>query len=114
MLRFIFRFVIASIALGITALIIPGFSIDSIYKLFIIVLAISLLDFVLYKVLDLHNSRFGRGLTSFLLIAVILYFSQFVIKGIEVNVGSALFAAFVYGIINALLPGKAHFEHNEN
>ena len=104
--RFLFRLVLATIVLAITAFLTPGFAISGLVPLLISALVISVLDFALEKT-GLHASPFGRGITGFVLAAAIIYFTQFVVVGYSVTLLSAFIGALIYGIVDALIPGKA-------
>ena len=106
-LHFIVRFIVASIVLGITALFTPGFSIAGIFPLFIGALVISALDFLILKVAGIDASSFGRGFSGFVLSAIIIYVTQFFVSGYSVSLWGSLIGAVIYGIVDALIPGKA-------
>jgi uncharacterized membrane protein YvlD (DUF360 family) len=111
MFGLIIRFISAAITLAITALLIPSFKIDSLKVLVFAVIVIAALDFLVAKIFKLDASPFGRGIVGFLLTAAILYCTKFIItEGYEITIITALIGAVVYGIINAIIPGKALFE----
>ncbi len=106
-LHFFIRFIVASIVLGITAFFTPGFSISGIFPLVIGALVISALDFLVLKVAGINASAFGRGFSGFVLSAIIIYVTQFFVSGYSVSFWGALIGAVVYGIVDAIIPGKA-------
>lgn len=104
--HFVVRFIISAIVLGITAFFTPGFSIAGIIPLIIGSLCLALLDFIILKISGVNASAFGRGFTGFILSAVIIYVTQFFVAGYNVSLWGALIGAFVYGVVDAIIPGK--------
>ena len=107
LLHFLVRFIVASIVLGITALFTPGFSIAGIFPLLIGALVISALDFLVLKVIGVDASAFGKGFSGFVLSAIIIYVTQFFVAGYSVSLWGSLIGAVIYGIVDAIIPGKA-------
>lgn len=105
--HFVIRFVVASVVLGITAFFTPGFTIAGIFPLFIGALVISALDFLVLKVAGVDASAFGRGFSGFVLSAIIIYVTQFFVSGYSVSFWGSLIGAVIYGIVDAIIPGKA-------
>lgn len=104
--KFVLRFVTASIVLAITAFLTPGFTIAGLWPLLLSAAVISILDFALTRA-GLDVSPFGRGVTGFILSAVVLYFTQYFVAGFSVTMFGAIIGALVYGVIDAFIPGKA-------
>lgn len=105
-MKFVVRFIAASVILAITAFLTPGFVIDGLFALAFSALSISILDYLLARI-GLDASPFGRGIVGFVLAAAVIYFSQFFVAGFAVTLGGAMIGAIVYGIVDALLPGKS-------
>lgn len=104
--QFVLRLVTASIVLAITAALTPGFAIGGIFPLLLSAVVISVLDYVI-SLAGFNASPFGRGVTGFLLATAIIYFTQFFVAGYSVTLLGAIIAALVYGLVDALIPGKA-------
>lgn len=104
--HFIVRFVIATTVLGITAFFTPGFTIAGIVPLLIGAIVIALLDFLILKISGVNVSAFGRGFSGFILSAIIIYLTQFFVAGYNVSLWGALIGAIIYGVIDAVIPGK--------
>jgi len=47
-----------------------------------------------------------KGITGFVLAAVIIYITQFFVAGYSVTLLGAVIGALVYGIIDAIIPGR--------
>jgi uncharacterized membrane protein YvlD (DUF360 family) len=101
------RFVVGVIVLGITAFLTPGFTIAGIWPLLFGAAILAALDYVALRFLGLHATPFGRGISGFILAAVIIYVTQFFVAGFSVTLFGAILGALVYGIIDAVIPGKA-------
>ncbi len=105
-IHFIIRFIVGAVVLAITAFITPGFTISGLWPLLISAAVLSILDYLLLKILGVNATPFGRGITGFILAAVIIYATQFFVRGYEVTILGALLGALVYGIVDLVIPGK--------
>lgn len=105
--HFIVRLVVGAIVLGITAALTPGFTISGIWALLLGAIMIAALDYMALRFLGFHASPFGRGISGFIVAAVIIYISQFFVAGFSVSLWGAILGALVYGIIDAVIPGRA-------
>lgn len=105
-LSFISRFVVGAIVLAITAFLTPGFTIAGLFPLLVAAAVIAVLDYVVFRLFKLDASPFGRGITGFIVAAVIIYATGFLVPGYGVTFWGALIAALVYGVVDALIPGK--------
>lgn len=105
--HFIIRIVVGAIVLGITAAITPGFRISGIWPLLIGAIVLALIDYLVLRLFNLHASPFGRGISGFIMAAVIIYITQFFVAGFSVTLWGAILGALVYGIVDAVIPGKA-------
>lgn len=106
-MHFIVRLVVGAIVLAVTAFLTPGFTISSIYTLLLAAVVIALLDYLVFKLLKLDASPFGRGITGFIVAAAIIYLTKFIVSGYNISLFAALIAALIYGIVDALIPGRA-------
>lgn len=104
---FIVRLVVGAIVLAITAWLTPGFRISNLYSLLLAAVVIALLDYVVFKLFKLDASPFGRGITGFIVAAAIIYATSFLVAGFKVTLFGALIGALIYGIVDALIPGRA-------
>ena len=104
--HFVVRFIIAAVVLGITAFFTPGFTIAGIVPLLIGAIVIALLDFLILKISGVNVSAFGRGFSGFILSAIIIYLTQFFVAGYNVSLWGALIGAIIYGVVDAVIPGK--------
>lgn len=105
--QFLIRFVVAAIVLAITAALTPGFTISGVWPLLFGAVVLSVLDYLVSKVFRADASPFGRGISGFILAAVIIYATQFFVTGYSVTLWGALIGALIYGVVDAIIPGKA-------
>jgi len=104
---FIIRFVVTSIILSITSFLTPGFLIVGLRSIILAAIVISLLDYLVEKLMRVDASPFGKGIKGFVISAIILYIAQFLVPGMGVSIIGAIFASIVIGILDAVLPGRA-------
>jgi putative membrane protein len=104
---FVIRFIVAAIVLWVTSYLIAGFNIrGGVIPILVAALVISAADFLVEKLFRIDASPFGNGLKGFLVSAVILYFAQYFVPGMEVSIMGAIIGALVIGLIDAILPGR--------
>ncbi len=104
---FIIRFAVAAIVLWVTSYLIAGFNIrGGIVSLLIAALVISAADYLVEKLFKVDASPFGNGIKGFIVSAVILYFAQYFVPGMEVSLTGAIIGALVIGLIDAILPTR--------
>jgi len=101
------RLVVGAIVLAVTAALTPGFEISGIWPLLFGAVILAVLDYLAARILKLDASPFGRGITGFILAAVIIYITQFFVAGYNVTILGALIGALVYGLVDLIIPGRA-------
>lgn len=100
------RVVITAIVLAIAAFFTPGFTIDGLWSVILAAVVIGVLDYLIQRFTGIDASPFGRGIAGFLLTALILYVTQFVVAGFNISLWGAIIGALVIGIIDAIMPGR--------
>lgn len=105
--RLLLRVVITSVVIAIAAFFSPGFSIDGLGSLLLASIVIGVLDHLVQRFTGVDASPFGRGVVGFLVAAIILYVTKFVVAGFHINMLGAIIGALVIGIIDAIMPGRA-------
>lgn len=100
------RFVVSALVLIVVSWLAPGFVVQGGFIGALIAAAvITLLGYVAEALLGDRISPQSRGLVGFLTAAVVIYLAQFIIPGLlTVSLVGALIAAFVIGIIDAIVP----------
>lgn len=105
--HFILRFVVGTVVLAITAALTPGFAISGFWPLIFGSLVLAILDTVVLRMLGANAAPFGKGISGFVLAAIIIYITQFFVAGYSVTLWGALLGALVYGLVDMVIPGKA-------
>lgn len=100
------RVLITSIVVAIAAYFTPGFTIDGIWSLLLAAVVIGVLDYLIQRFTGIDASPFGRGVTGFLVAAIILYVTKFIVPGLNISIWGAIIGALVIGIIDAIIPGR--------
>ncbi len=67
---------------------------------------ISAIDYLVERLMGVDASPFGRGLKGFVISAIIIYLTQFLVPTMRVSIIGAIIAALVIGVIDAILPGR--------
>lgn len=100
----IIRFIVAAIVLMVTSFLTPGFSNLGFGTALVAALVIAALDWVIQKLFKVDASPFGRGIIGFIIAAVIIYLTQFLVPGMEITILGSIIAALIIGIIDAIIP----------
>lgn len=100
------RLVITAIVLAIVSFLTPGFSINGLWSFLIAALVISIIDFLVEKMMGVDASPFGKGIKGFFIAAIILYVAQFVVPNMTVTILGAILGALAIGIVDAVFPGR--------
>ena len=101
------RVLVTAIVIAIAAYFTPGFSIDGLWSLLISAVVIGILDHLVQRFTGVNASPFGRGITGFLVAAIILYVTRFIVPGFNISVWGAIIGALVIGVVDAIIPGRA-------
>ena len=101
------RVLITSIVVAIAAYFTPGFTIDGLWSLLLAAVVIGVLDYLIQKFTGVNASPFGRGISGFLVAAIILYVTKFIVPGFNISLWGAIIGALVIGIVDAIMPGRA-------
>jgi uncharacterized membrane protein YvlD (DUF360 family) len=105
--HFIIRLIVGAIVLAITAALTPGFTIAGIWPLLLGAVVLAALDYIALRLLGVNATPFGRGITGFILAAIIIYVTQFFVTGFNVTWWGAIIGALVYGLVDMIVPGRA-------
>lgn len=101
---FVVRLIVAAIVLWVVAFFTPGYRITGVWTPLIQAVVIIGLDYIVQAITGIDASPFGRGFLGFIVSAIIIYLTQFVVPGVSVSILGAVIAALLIGIIEALLP----------
>jgi hypothetical protein len=107
LIGFIIRFVVAAIVLMVTAYFVPGFKMSGGFMTALIgALVIAAADFLIEKLFKFDASPLGRGISGFLVSAAVIYFTQYLVPGMEVSLLGAIIGALVIGLVDTVLPTR--------
>ena len=98
------RILIIAIVVAIAAFFTPGFTIDGLWSLLLAAVVIGVLDYLIQRFTGIDASPFGRGIAGFLVAAIILYVTRFIVPGFNISVWGSIIGALVIGIIDAIMP----------
>lgn len=101
------RVLITAIVVAIAAFFTPGFTIDGLWSLLLAAVVIGVLDYLIQKFTGVNATPFGRGLSGFLVAAIILYVTKFIVPGFNISLWGAIIGALVIGVVDAIMPGRA-------
>ena len=104
--HFIIRVVVGSVVLAITSYVTEGLTISGFWPLVVSAIVLAALDYLVTKIFGVDATPFGKGITGFILAAIIIYATQFFVSGFVVSFLGALIGALIYGIIDAVIPAK--------
>ncbi|MCL5056942.1 MAG: phage holin family protein [Actinobacteria bacterium] len=102
----IIRFVVSALVLIVVSWLSPGFAVKGGFVGALVVAAIiAILGYIAEALLGDRISPQSRGLVGFITAAVVIYLAQFIVPGLlSVSIIGALIAAFVIGLIDAVVP----------
>jgi putative membrane protein len=106
MLSLILRIIVNSIVLLVVSYFVPGFAIRGWWSAIVAAIIIAILDYAVGAIFRKDASPFGRGISGFLIAAVIIYLTQFFVAGVAVTIWGALIGALLIGLADLIIPGK--------
>lgn len=102
--KFAIRFVVSALVLMFVSAVLPGFQALSFVRALLAAVVIAAVGWLIEAGLGRGISPYSRGLIGFIVSAVVIWGSQFVVPGMSVSVLGALLAAFVIGVIDLFVP----------
>lgn len=105
-LRTIVRFIVAAIVLMVVGAVVPGFSSLKFGSALLAALVIAGISYLIEVVLGRDISPYAHGVVGFLVSAIVIYVTQFIVPGMSVSVIGALLASLVIGLIDLFIPTK--------
>lgn len=100
----IVRLVVSALVLMLVGLILPGFAAIGFLNALLAAAVIAAIGWVIESTLGKGVSPSSRGLVGFIVSAIVIWATQFLVPGMSVTVFGALLAAFVIGIIDLFVP----------
>ena len=109
------RFVVSALVLMLVGWIVPQFTVGGFWSALFLALFISVLGWIVEGLFGKNITPFGRGIVGFLVSALIIWVSQFIVGEVEVTWLGAILAALVIGIIDLFIPiGSPFHRSGEN
>ncbi|XOQ58913.1 MAG: Phage holin family protein [Clostridium sp.] len=103
---YIMRLMITVVILAITSFLTPGFTIVGLWSYLGAAVVISAIDYAVERYMGIDASPFGKGLKGFLIAAIIIYITQFIVPNMSVSMIGAILAALVIGVLDAVMPSS--------
>lgn len=107
--QMIVRILVSMVVLAVAAFFTPYFTIRGFVPLLLAAIIIGVLDYLIERFTGFDATPFGRGVTGFIVAAIIIYLTGYLVAGVTVSFLGAILAALVIGIINMIIPGKGVF-----
>jgi uncharacterized membrane protein YvlD (DUF360 family) len=85
---------------------VPGFFVSGIWTAIIAAAVIGILDYLVGAIFKIDASPFGRGITGFIIAAIIIYVTQFFVPGVAVSLWGAIIGALLIGLFDLIIPGR--------
>lgn len=104
MIRLIISFIVSAIVLMLIGYITPGFGSMGFMNALIAAVVIAGLSYAAEMLLGKDVSPYGRGGVGFVVSAIVIFLAQYLVPGMQVSIIGALIAAFLIGLIDAVVP----------
>jgi len=104
MLGTLVRLIVSALSLLFVGFLVPGFRVGGFGGALVAAIAIALLGYFVERLFGKEISPQSRGLVGFLIAAVVIYLTQFVVPSMRVTFAGALLAALTIGVIGAFIP----------
>lgn len=105
-LRTIIRFVVAALVLMFIGAIVPGFKSLNFVSALLAAIVIAGISYLIEVVLGRDISPYAHGVVGFLVSAVVIYVTQFIVPGMSVSIIGALLASLLIGLVDLFIPTK--------
>jgi len=105
-LRHILRFAVAALVLMLTSYLVPGFGALNFFSALLAALVIAGLGYLIELLIGRNVSPYAHGVVGFLVSALVIYVTQFIVPGMSISILGALLASLVIGIVDMFIPTK--------
>lgn len=112
-LRHLIRFAVSALVLLVVGWLVPGFTLAGYWSAFLAAVVIALIGWAIESLMGPRVSPYSRGFVGFIVSALVIYVTQFVISGFRVTLLGALLAALVIGIVDWFAPAKPRIAQSE-
>lgn len=100
----IVRLIVSALVLMLMGVILPGFEQMGFWNALLAAAIIAAIGWVIESTLGKSVSPYRRGLVGFIVSAIVIWATQFLVPEMSVSIFGALLAAFVIGIIDLFVP----------
>lgn len=100
-MRFIIKWILTAIILGVVAFLTPGFTTNGFLTLLGASIVIALLNTVIYKFVLGENAKVS-SFTSFIVSVVVLLITGHLIEGFHITVIGAIIASILIGLLDVI------------
>ena len=100
----IVRFIVSAFVLLGVSILLPGIEIVGFTNALIASIIIALAGYLLESIFGKDISPQQRGLIGFVISAVVIFGTQYLVEGMEITMIGALLAALVIGVIDYFVP----------
>ncbi len=97
------RFLIPFVVLFTIGYYVPGFSALTIIWLVVLSILTVLGDWLVNSIIGENANRFGRGIITFLVNTIVVFFATYAIEGGHVPLGAALLAALIIAVLSNIV-----------
>ena len=104
------RFIVAALVLMLVDWIVPQFDVGGFWSALLLALVIAVLGWIIEGIFGKRVTPFGRGIVGFIVSALVIWISQFIVGGVSASIIGAILAALVIGIIDLFIPVGNPFE----
>lgn len=103
-MHLVVRFIVSALVLMLVGYITPGFGSMGFVNALVAAAVIAGLSFATEMLLGREVSPYGRGGVGFVVSAIVIYFAQYLVPGMQVSVIGALLGALIIGLVDAFVP----------
>lgn len=103
-LAHVVRFIISAIVILLVSWIVPAFEVGGFWSALLMAIVISVVGWLIESAFGRRVTPFGRGIVGFLISALVIWISQFLVPNASVTLFGAIIAALVIGIIDLFVP----------
>ncbi|MGE5509114.1 MAG: phage holin family protein [Chitinophagales bacterium] len=98
------RFLASVLVLMFLGYLLPGFKALTFVQAILAAAVITVLGYLIQAMMGRSVSPYGRGIVGFIVSAIVIYVSQFLVPGMRVSIVGALLAALVIGVVDLFVP----------
>jgi uncharacterized membrane protein YvlD (DUF360 family) len=98
------RFIVSALVLIAVGYFLPGFSMVGFGNALLAAVVIALLGYAIEAIFGEEVSPQNRGIIGFIVSAVVIYSTQYIVGGMDISILGAVLASVIIGMIDAFVP----------